>query len=103
MGRKPPEQGDIVCGEIRLSTTTWGVVRREKPGPFQPHGTFVTGSAVLPSARHSAKSISRGRQVKQGAVTLDREKTADSDAQISPASGAVLKVGKRRFGPITLE
>jgi len=38
------------------------------------------------------------RLLKQGGVSVDGEKIASLDAEIEPADGQVLKVGKRKFG-----
>jgi tyrosyl-tRNA synthetase len=40
------------------------------------------------------------RLIKQGAVSIDGEKATDVDGTVSPADGAVLKVGKRRFARV---
>jgi tyrosyl-tRNA synthetase len=40
------------------------------------------------------------RLVTQGAVSLDGETLKDPEAKVSPADGAVLRVGKRRFGKV---
>ena len=40
------------------------------------------------------------RLVKQGAVSIDAQNIGSIDAEIEPASGQVLKVGKRRFGQV---
>lgn len=51
-----------------------------------------------------AESNGKARQlIKQNAVSLADEKITDIDAQVAPASGDVLKVGKRRFGEIVVE
>ena len=51
-----------------------------------------------------AKSTSEARRlVKQNAVSLDGDKIADLDATVEPKAGAVLKVGKRRFGRISIQ
>ncbi|MEN8151681.1 MAG: tyrosine--tRNA ligase [Planctomycetota bacterium] len=48
-----------------------------------------------------AKSNGEARRlVDQGAVSLDGEKVTDSKAEVTPAAGQVLKVGKRRFARI---
>jgi hypothetical protein len=39
----------------------------------------------------------------QGAVELDGEKVTDPVATVSPETGAVLKVGKRRYAKIEVE
>lgn len=43
------------------------------------------------------------RLVKQGSVTIDGEKVTDERGKVSPADGAVLKVGKRRFARLAVE
>ena len=40
------------------------------------------------------------RLVKQGAVSIDAQTIASIDAEVEPADGQVLKVGKRRFGQL---
>ena len=42
------------------------------------------------------------RLVKQGAVTIDGQSIASIDAEVEPADGQVLKVGKRRFGQLKI-
>jgi len=42
------------------------------------------------------------RLVKQGAVSVDRKKIASIDDTVEPADGQVLKVGKHRFGRLTV-
>jgi tyrosyl-tRNA synthetase len=50
-----------------------------------------------------AKSKSEARRlIGQNAVSLDEEKLTDADAVVSLSDGAVLRVGKRRFGKIVL-
>ncbi len=51
-----------------------------------------------------AKSKSEARRlVGQNAVSIDDEKISDINATVEPATGAVLKVGKRRFGKIVVK
>ncbi len=48
-----------------------------------------------------AKSNGEARRlIKQNAVSINDEKINDIDAEVDPAEGAVLRVGKRRFGQI---
>jgi len=42
------------------------------------------------------------RLIAQNAVSIDGEKVADKDAVVTPTDGQVLRVGRRRFGRITL-
>ncbi|MHC4982019.1 MAG: tyrosine--tRNA ligase [Planctomycetota bacterium] len=50
-----------------------------------------------------AKSNSQARRlISQNAVSIDGRKITDTDAQVELEDGAVLRVGRRRFGRITL-
>jgi tyrosyl-tRNA synthetase len=61
------------------------------------------GIVELVTSAGFAKSNGEARRlVQQNAVSLDSEKIADIDATVEPADGAVLKVGKRRFGKIVI-
>ena len=61
------------------------------------------GIIALVTAAGFAKSNGEARRlIKQNAVSLDGEKISDMDAVVTPADGQVLRVGKRRFGKITL-
>jgi tyrosyl-tRNA synthetase len=52
----------------------------------------------------SSLSNSQARRlIGQGAVELDGEKVTDPVATVSPETGAVLKVGKRRYAKIEVE
>ncbi len=42
------------------------------------------------------------RLVKQGGVSIDGEKIASPDAEVEPADGLILKVGKRKFGQLKI-
>jgi tyrosyl-tRNA synthetase len=51
-----------------------------------------------------AKSKSEARRlVQQNAVSLDDEKITDIDAEVTPADGTVLRVGKRRFARLRVQ
>jgi len=51
-----------------------------------------------------AKSTSQARRlVTQNAVSIDGKKIADISAEVAPTGGAILRVGKRRFGRIVIE
>jgi tyrosyl-tRNA synthetase len=54
-------------------------------------------SAGFAESRGQAK-----RLVKQGAVSIDGQNIASIDAEVEPADGQVLKVGKRRFGQLKI-
>ena len=43
------------------------------------------------------------RMIKQSAVSIDGEKIADPNAQITPADGMVVQVGKRRFARLKIK
>lgn len=64
--------------------------------PVGPIGVIdlILAAGFAPSRKEAR------RLVEQGAVTLDEQKIADPAAMLQPTSGAVLKVGKRRFGRI---
>ncbi len=58
----------------------------------------------LIAAAGFAKSKSQARRlVTQNAVSIDSRKITDIEEEITPADGMVLKVGKRRFGRISIE
>ena len=58
----------------------------------------------LVAAAGFAKSASEARRlVGQNAVSIDGEKISDINAEITVKDGAVLKVGKRRFGRLTVK
>ncbi len=51
-----------------------------------------------------AKSKSVARQlIEQNAVSINNEKITDISAEVTPENGAVLKVGKRRFGRLVIK
>jgi tyrosyl-tRNA synthetase len=43
------------------------------------------------------------RMITQSAVTIDGEKVSDPNAEITPANGMTIKVGKRKFAQIKLK
>ncbi|HDY64639.1 MAG TPA: tyrosine--tRNA ligase, partial [Phycisphaerae bacterium] len=50
-----------------------------------------------------AKSNGEARRlIKQNAVSIDDEKITDIEAKVEPKNGAILRVGKRRFGRIAV-
>ena len=62
------------------------------------------GIVQLITAAGFAKSNGEARRlVRQNAVSIDGERVTDADAQVEPPAGAVLRVGKRRFGKISVE
>ena len=75
-----------------------------------PQGCHAHGAARRDGWRREDEQVSRelrrhrrgaGRAV-QGAVSIDGVRIADPSAQVRPAHGNVLKVGKRRFARITV-
>jgi tyrosyl-tRNA synthetase len=49
----------------------------------------------------ASKSEAR-RLVTQGGVSLDGKRVREADAEVSPADGLVLRVGRRRFARIRI-
>jgi tyrosyl-tRNA synthetase len=76
---------------------------KQKPTDM-PEITIPAGAIGLVSLITTAgfaKSNGEARRlIKQNAVSLDDQKLTDIDAEVDPADGAVLRVGKRRFGQI---
>jgi len=62
-------------------------------------GAGAIGIVDLICLAEFAESRSQAKRlVKQGAVSIDAQNIGSIDAEIEPAGGQVLKVGKRRFG-----
>jgi len=58
----------------------------------------------LITAAGFAKSKGEARRlIRQNAVSINGEKVTDINAEVTPPAGAVLRVGKRRFGKITVK
>ncbi|MBS3733741.1 MAG: tyrosine--tRNA ligase [Phycisphaerae bacterium] len=69
--------------------------------PEVPLAGEAMGIVELITAAGFADSNSAARRlVSQNAVSLDGEKITDPHAHVAPPDGAVLRVGKRRFGRI---
>jgi tyrosyl-tRNA synthetase len=66
-----------------------------------PAGAVNIVELIVRAGFAKSKSDAR-RLVQQNAVSIDEAKIADIDASVSPAAGAVLRVGKRRFGRIVI-
>lgn len=66
-----------------------------------PRGKMSIVELIHAAGFAKSKSDAR-RLVAQNAVSIDDEKISDIDAQIEPKSGAVLRVGKRRFAKINI-
>ena len=73
----------------------------EMPEVIVPAAAMNVVDLVVQAKFAKSKSEAR-RLVSQGAVTLDDQTVSDVDATVSLQNGAVLKVGKRRFGRIKL-
>jgi tyrosyl-tRNA synthetase len=71
----------------------------DMPAVKVPAGAMSVVDLVMAAGFAASKSEAR-RLLTQGAVSLDDRKLADIDEAVTPADGAVLKVGKRRFGRI---
>ncbi|MGB5686458.1 MAG: tyrosine--tRNA ligase [Candidatus Electrothrix sp.] len=76
--------------------------RHELPDELPEKNVSVEGESIwLPKLLHEAglvQSTSEGRRmVKQNAVSVNGDKVADVDAEISTDAEVLLKVGKRRF------
>ncbi|MCI5138277.1 MAG: tyrosine--tRNA ligase, partial [Candidatus Electrothrix sp. AR1] len=76
--------------------------RHELPDEIPEKNIIAEGETIwLPKLLHEAgmvQSTSDGRRmVKQNAVSVNGDKVADVNAEISTESEVLLKVGKRRF------
>ena len=58
----------------------------------------LIGQAGFAASNREARQL-----VEQGAVSIDGERIGDPGAQVRPADGSVLKVGKRRFARLRTE
>jgi len=79
----------------------------EKQTPTDMPKITVTAGPVnivdLVTAAGFTKSKSEARRlVTQSAVSIDDEKITDVDAAVTPQTGQVLRVGKRRFGKLVV-
>jgi len=95
------EAADAAAAEFRRVFT-----QRELPEDMPEIVVPAAGVGVLALLADNglAKSRSEARRlVQQGAVRIDGERVADIEATITPASGDVLKVGKRRFARLVAE
>jgi len=71
----------------------------DMPAVKVPAGNINVVDLILSAGFAASKSEAR-RLVTQGAVSLDDQKLTDIDAPVPVRDGAVLRVGKRRFGRI---
>jgi tyrosyl-tRNA synthetase len=58
---------------------------------------------LIAKAGFAASNSEARRLLAQGAVTIDDVKVSDLNAKVTPKNGAVLKVGKRRFGKLSVK
>jgi tyrosyl-tRNA synthetase len=58
---------------------------------------------LLSLAGFSSSNREARQLVEQGAVSIDGVRITDPSAQIRPAHGSVLKVGRRRFARISVD
>jgi tyrosyl-tRNA synthetase len=65
-------------------------------------GQILLSRLVVKCDRSLSNSQAR-RLIRQGAVQLDEEKMTDPVATVTPQSGAVLRVGRRRYARIELQ
>jgi tyrosyl-tRNA synthetase len=67
-----------------------------------PAGTI--GIIALVVQAGFAKSNGEARRlISQNAVSIDNAKITDTEANVDPQNGQILRVGKRRFGKIILK
>jgi len=74
----------------------------EMPEIALPGGKINIVELVTLAGFAQSKSEAR-RLITQKAVSIDQEKVTDVDAEVSPKAGAILRVGKRRFGRIAVK
>ena len=70
------------------------------PDVSVPSGPVNIVDLIVSAGFAKSKGEAR-RLVTQNAVSIDGDKIADPHAEVDPADGAVLRVGRRRFGRIT--
>ena len=79
--------------------------QRQKPSEIPeirvPAGKINIVELIVLAAFAASNGQAR-RLVRQNAVSIDDEKITDAEAKIEPKNGAVLRVGKRRFGRIAV-
>lgn len=63
-------------------------------------GSVAITDLIVQASFAKSKGEAR-RLIKQNAVSLDNKKITDTEANVEPKDGDILKVGKRRFGKIT--
>jgi tyrosyl-tRNA synthetase len=66
-----------------------------------PYGTNTFNKVVTLS--HKLSSSEAKRMIRQSAVSVDGKKIIDPNAQITPADGMIIQVGKRRFAKLKVK
>ncbi|MBW8016423.1 MAG: tyrosine--tRNA ligase [Planctomycetes bacterium] len=62
----------------------------------------ITAAKLLLHCKLVASGGDAKRMIKQSAASIDDEKIADPNAEINPADGMILRVGKRKFAKLKL-
>jgi len=68
----------------------------EIPGASIPAAKLILHCRLVPSSSEAK------RMIKQSAVTIDGKKITDPNAEITPQSGMVVQVGKRKFAKLKI-
>jgi len=72
-----------------------------------PEIEIAPGPILAAKLLIACKLVSTGgeakRMIKQGGATIDGNKIADPNAEITPADGMVIQVGKRRFAKLKIK
>ena len=58
---------------------------------------------LLTTCQLVATGAEAKRMVQQGGVSIDGQKASDANAEITPADGMVVQVGKRRFAKLRVK
>ena len=79
--------------------------QRQAPSEMPEIAAPAEGTGIVElvvSAGFAATNSEARRLIRQGAVSIDGEKITDIHAHVKPRDGQILRVGKRRFGRITV-
>jgi len=87
--------------EVRHKEAPGDVPEVRLPAELLAEGKIWIARLIVHCGFAASTSEAR-RLVAQGGVSLNGEPIADSSAEVTPASGALLKVGKRKFAKIVL-
>jgi len=69
--------------------------------PLPPEA--ITIKNLLTACRLVETGGEAKRMVQQGGVSIDGQKAADANAEITPRDGMVIQVGKRRFAKLRVK